>query len=202
MAVSPFPATSALRVFRHVAQIPIGNQVLCSKTREFEKKGRVCKKSTYLSLLEEILQFSLLLFAYQFSRIPRSHFGHFCPFCHDWKIPLAFCTSHLIPFSSPNQGTNGHRIYVSRMSKYPYSAENKVNFVLWTRKTKTRCVIENVFQTGQQRDDLFFFFPVFRVKSTNSIHERLIRATHLHIPAITRAVLLFFKCFTKPVTLH
>ena len=99
------------------------------------------------------------------------------------------------------QGTNGHRIYVSRMSKYLYSAENKVNFVLWTQKTKTSHMIENVFWTGQRRDDLCFFFLVSRVKSKNSCLERLIRATHLHIRAITRAVLGVYKRFTKPVTL-
>ena len=44
VAVSPLSATSALRVFRHVAQIPIGNLVLRAKTSEFEKKRQGMQK--------------------------------------------------------------------------------------------------------------------------------------------------------------
>lgn len=72
VTVSFLSVTSALRIFRHVMQIPDGNQELTSasskKEREraekkilnFRRKRRSPQMSIYLSLLEETLQFSLI----------------------------------------------------------------------------------------------------------------------------------------------
>ena len=138
--------------------------------------------------------------------IPRSHFGHFLPLL-SW-LDNASGTLHLAVDprlqSSRFSRCNGWMVIefmFARFSKNCCSAEDKVNFVLWTGKSQACCMVGNWFWTGQLRDNLCFFFPISGVKSTHFSYDRLKRTAHLHIHSMTRiATSCVYERFTKPVS--